>query len=270
MAKDDLTILVVSTKSYSDLWEGFFSCKENFWNDCPYHTVLSTDVNNYTRQGVEVISTGTYSEWSVRAKNALNKIKTKYVCFLLEDFYITKKVDTKKIEQALEIMKRDNIRHYKLFSLSKIKTPTYKENEYILTIPESLPYGLSLIAGIWEKDFFLQKIGNGIYNPWKFEVDRLEEEKKSNGSMRLVGLFDKRNILNITHMVVQGKYLRKSYKTISKINPSYLSNTRKKMSLIDALLYRSKSMLSDLKKNSHFVEYLLSPLNKYSVTSRNK
>lgn len=270
MAKDDLTILVVSTKSYSDLWEGFFSCKETFWKDCPYHTVLSSDVNNFERQGVEVLSTGSYAEWSVRARNALNQIKTKYVCFLLEDFYITKKVDTAKIEQALEIMERDKIRHYKLFSLSKIKTPIYEENEYLHTIPESLPYGLSLIAGIWEKDFFLEKIGTGIYNPWKFEVDRLEEEKKSNGSMRLVGLFDNRNILNITHMVVQGKYLRNSFKTLSKINPSYLSKSRKKMNIIDAFLYKSKSILSDVKKNSHFIEILLSPLNKYSVTSRNK
>lgn len=61
--------------------------------------------------------------------------------------------------------------------------------------------------GYW---IFEEKIGRDNYNAWKFEMNQLNGEKYNINKIEY--LIDDRNILNITHAVVQSSYLRSAVK----------------------------------------------------------
>ena len=119
--KNNLTILVVSYDGYRDMWNDFFNCKKLNWPDCPYETVLANNIDDFQYEGVRVINCGKDAQWSTRTRKALEAINTKYVCFMLEDFFISKKVETTVIEDVLKTMETNEIKYYKLLSLSKLK-----------------------------------------------------------------------------------------------------------------------------------------------------
>ena len=180
--KNQLSVLVVSNDGYSDFWDGFFDCLDKYWKDCPFELYLANNEMKYDRPYVNVINCGKDAQWSTRTRKALEAIKTKYVCFLLEDFFISASVNTGDLVKAVELMRDYNLSYYKLFSLSQFRSKKYKNIEFLYEIPADYPYGISLMAAIWEKDLFLEKIGKGDYNPWVFEVERLQEEKETDSS----------------------------------------------------------------------------------------
>lgn len=211
-----MTILVVSYDGYSDMWPGFFTCLRKYWPDCPYEVVLANNEKACPDSSARVVNCGAAAQWSTRTRMALDKINTRYVCFLLEDFYISESVDKQRIRQALDFMEEERINYYKLLSFSKIRTDVYPKGTGLQILPAGLPYGISLLAAIWEKDFFLSMIGEEDYNPWLFEARRIEEAEKEVDKNRIVGVYDSTNPLKICHMAVQGKYLPRSVDLMRK------------------------------------------------------
>lgn len=269
MTEDILSIVVVSTDSYSDLWPDFFKCLKDNWPDCPYKVYLVNNTLNPNIDGVEVINCGENAQWSERTRIALNKIPTKYVCCLLEDFFISDKVDTAVVKEAIDFMEKEGFLYYKILSLSKFTTENYKSIPYLQTIPASYRYGISLMASIWDKNYFLEKIGKENYNPWKFEVDRLNEEKEAKDPFKTVGVYDNRNILKITHMVVQGKFIPHSLR-IMRQKGYCKSVDRSSMSLLYYRIHRIKGYVGTLYRKYPIIRKMLYPLRNYSVTERNK
>lgn len=227
MMKDSrLTIIMVSCDDYSDMWSDFFKLKEMNWADCPFETVLANNVKNYQNNSVRVINCGLDAVWSKRTRTALEQIESKYVCFMLEDYFISDKVDTFAICKALNLMDLKGIKYYKLLSFSKIKTPYYDAEDGVRIIPDNLRYGISLQPAIWDREYFLELIGEEDYNPWVFEVRRIEEAKTKEPPFTVLGLYNERNLLNICHMVVQGKYIPNALKKMEK--KGYIVDTHKR------------------------------------------
>lgn len=218
---------------------------------------------------LSVLNCGPNAVWSTRTRMALTQLKSKYILFLLEDFYISQRVDTNKIQKTIQLMDDINIKYYKLLSLSSIHTPNYEDYKYLRIIPSNLRYGVSLMPAIWERDYFLSKIGDGDYNPWKFESDRNADAEKSDDT--LIGLYDSRNILNICHMVVQGKFLPNAIKRMKKSGYVFINLKRPiirgreyfKHSCIE-LFYNIQTRFPALKK-------LFQPLSKrFSISNKNR
>lgn len=266
---DRLSIVVVSYDGYNDMWNSFFECKEIFWPKCPYETLLANNIIDYHRVGVRTLNCGHEAQWSVRTRMALQSVKTKYVCFLLEDFFISSHVQTQNIENAIDLMESDNLKYYKLMSFSNIKAPNYKSYPHLIQIPDNYPYGISLMAAIWDKDFFLEKIGDGNYNPWKFEVDRLKEENNKTGDI-LLGVYDKSNPLNICHMVVQGKYLPPSVKHMKKCGVKIDLGARGVMSLWSYGIYLFKRWASQWSDRYPLLNKIIHLFYSGSVTAKFK
>ena len=266
-----MTILVVSYDGYSDLWDNFFKCKELYWRDCPYETVLANNKLEYKRDGVRVIHCGSDAQWSTRARTALKSIDSKYVCFLLEDFFISSFVDSSLVEGALNLMEQDSLKYYKLLSFSKIRTPQYKNKFGIKEIPNNLNYGVSLLAAIWEKDYFLEKIGEEDYNPWRFEADRnVESESASSDEKYIDKVYDSRNILNICHMIVQGKYIRRGVHVIAQKGINVDLSKRPVMTISETFSYKLKRFGSPIIRKYPFLRGLLKFVGFNSVEMDNR
>ena len=264
-----LTILLVSYDGYSDMWPTFFECKDTFWSDCPYPVVLANNEKDIDIRNVRVINCGKDAQWSTRTRKALESIDTKYVMFLLEDLFISDVVKTEKIERAIDLMDKEGINYYKIMTFSKINTNNFKNYEYLKQIPASLPYGISLQAAIWEKNHFLEMIGAEDYNPWVFEVRRLEDEKNSNEPYKLVGVYDNRNIMNICHMVVQGKFLRKAVKKMLQLGIHVDTNSRKIMSRRENFIYNLKLLVSSYTDKHQAARKILRFVGPASVVNKN-
>ena len=267
-----LTILVVSYDGYSDMWPDFFNCKTVNWPDCPFETVLANNEKDFNVEGVRVINCGKDALWSTRTRMALEQIETKYVCFMLEDFYIANKVDSQQIFDALSLMEKDSLLYYKLDSFSAIETPLYKGISYLKSIPANHKYGISLLSAIWDREFFIEKIGDGNYNPWKFEVDRnVEAEDPANTANSIVGVYDERDILNICHMVVQGKYLPEAVSFMKKNGYGFLNLDREVLHGKDLLVYRLRQAYVVAKRKMPWIRYFVDPFfKKYSVSEKYK
>lgn len=266
---NQLTILLISYDGYSDMWPAFFECKEKFWSDCPYSTVLVNNEKEFTAPNTKVIHCGKDAQWSTRTRKALQSIDTKYVLFLLEDLFISETVVTKDIERAVNLMEKDDILYYKIMNFSKIDTPIYNDYEYLKIIPASLPYGISLLAAIWNKDFFLDVLGSEDYNPWIFEVRRLEEEKSNKEPEKLIGVYDSRNIMNICHMVVQGKYLRKAVRKMEKNGIHVDTDSRKIMTIYENFIYSLKLFVSRYTDKHSVLRMILRKIGPVSIVKKN-
>ena len=222
MVKDiynDVSILVVGYDGYIDVWNHFFELMNKYWSERP-KTYLATSELTPHYDSVEVIPAGKNTEWSKRASVALEKIETPYVILMLEDFFISDYVDNDLVRASLKLVEENQIKFYQilvqLIKQSWEKGKPYKGNKHIHIVPRNKKYGINLQAAIWNTDFLREKIGDGNYNAWKFEMNQLETENYNDKKIEY--LIDDRNILNITHTIVQSQYLRSAIRKMEKIN----------------------------------------------------
>ena len=242
MKKHNMAILVIGFDGYNDLWNDFFTLFHKYWDDCPYKIYLSNNTLDFPVQNVTTIHAGADAEWSRKAQIALEQIEEDYICLLLEDFYLGKRVDNKVVEKALNLMAEDDLNYYKLNTFTPFKTESYKEYPYLHIIPENMEYGISLLPGIWKKEFLSEKLGKENYNAWKFECDRIAEEKGKTNKPLKGCVYDERNILQIVHGVVQGKYLPEAVKYFEKRGYSLNQSKRQVMSFKENFIYKTKRL----------------------------
>lgn len=238
---NDVSILVVGYDGYIDVWNHFFELMNKYWPKRP-KTYLATSELTPHYDNVEVIPAGKNTEWSKRASVALEKIETPYVILMLEDFFISDYVDNDLVRSSLKLVEENQIKFYQilvqLIKQSWEKGKPYKGNKHIHIVPRNKKYGINLQAAIWNTDFLREKIGDGNYNAWKFEMNQLETENYNDKKIEY--LIDDRNILNITHTIVQSQYLRSAIRKMEKINHHIDPSERKVLSKKEDFKYNLK------------------------------
>lgn len=165
------TILVSSCDKYKDAWEPFFKLLKIFWKEIgDYSIVLSTEKEEFccNELNISISHCLNSCSWSERLIHCLKEIKTKYVIFLLEDFFIQKQVDDKEIQNCIHRMENDP--QIACFYFKKVLN-SWKESPYIgyhECTPE-LKYRLNAQAAVWRKDALLEFL-DSKENPWEFEI----------------------------------------------------------------------------------------------------
>lgn len=255
-----MAIVVVSFDGYSDLWDDFFGLLNKFWYDRKYPTYLVNNNLNPNYDNINVINCGDGLQWSSRTRIALEKIKEPYICLLLEDLFIGDYIINSDIDEIMQFVTLNNIEYYKLNSFSKISTNTVLGKDYLHYIPENLDYGVSLQAAIWKKSFLLRLLGDKDYNAWQFENDRLKESRNKPSRYVKSWVYDNRNILNIHHGVVQGKFLPDTIKYFESINYKLNTKDRGILSNKDLYIYILKRYVSNHSPN--FLKSLLRTIGK--------
>lgn len=246
MKNSDMALVIIGYDPYKDVWNHYFKLLNKYWADNPFPVYL---VNNedpgIEYKGVTVINCGKDAEWSRKAQIAVQQVKEKYICLLLEDFLTRDYVDTEEVLKVVKFMKEKDMKYYKLTTFSKFRTPHYENYKFLYTIPKNMPYGISLQAAIWEKDFLKEKLGTDNYNAWTFEKDRLDEETNESGPLEGC-VFDNRNILQIEHAIVQSVYLPPAIRYFNKIGYKIDLNERGMMNKRQYFIYANKRFWSDL------------------------
>lgn len=242
MKDNRMAIVMVGFDGYDDVWIDFFNLYKKNWADCPYKIYLADGEKGYDLPELTTVHAGKDAEWSRKVQKALEVVEEKYICLLLEDFYFGSPVDNAVVSEALDLMEKDELKYYKLNTFSPIKTAKYKNFDYLRVLPGNLEYAISLQPGIWEKDFLKEKVGTENYNAWKFEVDRINEEKNASSEPMKGCVYDERNILQIQHGIVQGKYLPECVKYFRKKGYELNQSRRSVMSFKENFIYKSKRL----------------------------
>jgi hypothetical protein len=111
----NLSIFVNSCDDFEDCWHPFFTLFAKNWNNCKFPIFLNTETKSYSHKNLNIIST-TVSigkkrklSWSKCLDFALNKVKTKYILYLQEDYFLEYPVKKRLLFNLIKIMEENNI-----------------------------------------------------------------------------------------------------------------------------------------------------------------
>ena len=180
---DNLTIVINSCDKYEDLWYPFFEVFRKNWENCPCKIILNTESKTYVHptkisdNGIDCLQLfkdNPNVDWSTRYLETLKYVKTKYMLFLMEDCFFTRKVDedglVKLIKTADRIKKFGAI--YFSFPLDRL----YKEKRTNFNrFTRYTLYRVCAYSGLWLTDKFKSTLNSGE-SPWEYELYARQRE----------------------------------------------------------------------------------------------
>lgn len=186
----DACVLILSSDRYADLWEPFFTLFFRYWKDCPYKVYLGANLKKYDDSRVVTIQSGEPKDWATDTRSIVSQIPEQYIILLLEDYFLTRPADCATLRKSIELMKSDNADFMRLgcFPVSFNDLYPFRQHPLesfaVVTEPGAM-YALTLQAGIWKKDSFLDLLIPGE-SPWDFEIEASKRATKK--KFRMLGI----------------------------------------------------------------------------------
>lgn len=245
MKKNRLSIFIDSFDGNSDIWPSFFTVFNRFWPNCSYPRYLVSNYKDCNEKGITVIKTEEDKKWIPCTLRAIKKIETKYIFFLLEDYFFSKTINEEDIEEILDYMDEHDIYFYRMsyrsdLDKSKIRQP----------IKADPPYVINLQPVIWKRNIFEKYLSElsekGVSSPWDFERHFIEFYQSHNDSDFVPGvMYDTRDLMGYKNAIIQGKWVRKVIKYYDK-------NTDIRLNIGGRpLLSVKEEMMDNLKQKGH-------------------
>lgn len=255
---DKMAVFVLSCDKYHDVWDEFFNLKDRYWTNCNFQWYLITESLIYNRPDVKTLNFK--GDWSTRLRNALNEVNNPYICTFLEDYFICDTIDNERINRLAHFMEEHKVSFLNMDDgFNHIQnTPNLEQYcEDILVIPNHMQYGVDTAGAIWNRDYLLEKLGEGDYSAWQFELDRCNEAKTEEG---LTGklLLDQKQSLNISKIpvIIQGAYYPPAIRYFKKKGYKINCRERRIMSQWDVFVYWLKRRCSHSKYGRKFMKWV--------------
>lgn len=243
--KNDLTIVVMAYDSYSDVWPGFVKCKQKYWKDCQYETVMINcdtaieNLNENVSGGFNrVICAGTGLEWTERLHIGLKEIKSPYVLLWLEDLFLSQEFSNEVVERYIDILKmHEEVGHIRICKDLQYQKE-YPEDD---TLGEILPghaYRVSTHPAIWKTEY-LMKLTEEPMDAWNFEY----QKGFSCDEYNLKSLIVKEEVFRFTNMVWRAKWTKEAVRLdkLEQLDIDY--SKRKKHSLWSNIITSVNTMI---------------------------
>lgn len=246
MLKDSLSILVSTCDNYSDLWPLFSYYFEKNWPECDLNKYVLTNNAEFPSDGFKTIKVGEDKDWSSNIIAALSEINTKYVLILLEDVFISKKVDHNLFEKiCIDFISMEG--NYLKF-LAHPRSKKRSNSIFFNVLPPGTLYRSTAVFALWDRNVLLEILKEGE-DAWEFET-RGSIRSDSYENFYVI----KANFFEYIHSVVRGKFLYSAWKEI-KINEPHL---------LELISRQVNSRVFDFKQNlillRHNLFYFFIPL----------
>lgn len=162
-----MKILVCSCDKNNDLFEPFYYCIEKYWKDHPEIIYSTETIQNPYYKTININEQ--IERWTKRIRETLKKIDDDEILLMIDDIFIRKPVDTKRIDYA-----RANLKgNIACFNFEKVFNQDDQEsglNGWKIRKKGS-PYELSLMCGLWNKEKLLKVLENDS-DPWTVEYNQ--------------------------------------------------------------------------------------------------
>lgn len=239
--ENNFSIIISTCDKFSDLWDAHIQLLNKNWADRNVDTFLVTDKpTDRTFENVNVVAAGEATEITERLRVVMPLIKTEYILFTLDDYFLTEKISTKAILKDIEDMKEQEIDYMRLSVLSRKNLKNRKAVEVAdkiyLMDNWAREYVVSLYAGLWKKSF-MQKTLNEALNAWQYEVALTKMAR----DMQARCAVSCRKEFPILDVIRKGKVLTKARAYFNK-NPIYIG-TRETMKRKDEIMLDIRTWL---------------------------
>lgn len=178
--KKDISLVVSSCDKYSDAWYPYFELLKKYWPEHPQDIYLITENKEYSHAGlnISVCKHGEDCTWSDRLYRTLEQVKSKYIIFSLEDYFLLGYVKQDMIEKCISWMEEDPlIVECRLHGSEReclVESEKYAPFRYA---EDNTPYRFDTQVAIWNREALMHFIDR-TEDPWQFE------EK---GTKRIIG-----------------------------------------------------------------------------------
>lgn len=165
---NNLTLLVGTCDDYSFLWKNFIKLCNKYWEPECKKMIVSEELK-HDYHSYEFITPGNNINWSDRMIHAINQIKTDFIFFVLEDYFLKEKISNQSIIESINFLEKENANKlvfttipFGFYKLFHIKDDLYK-------MQDDSDYLTSVQPAIWRKSFLLKCLQKN-WNPWEFEI----------------------------------------------------------------------------------------------------
>lgn len=221
--KDKLTMVISSCEAYSDLWDNHILLLNENWKDRDIKTVIVTDkIHESNYQDIEIFSAGALLEMPQRLKKYIKTCDTKYILVTLDDYYVDKKIDTKKIQRAIDIMETKKLDYFRFWPYPH-ERKKIDDIEKAYWIELNGNYKVNLYPAIWRKEFLEDTIKDSL-SAWEYEVSLTSIAKSLgancaysvNNEFHIVDVIRKGELLHPAKKYLDSKGLKLDRKLISR------------------------------------------------------
>ena len=241
----NFAMIVVSCDNYSDLVNTFFNLQKKYMSWFNNNIYLINETTEFYDINAIQIHVGKDVNWTKKVEIALNQIKEDYLLFMLEDYFIGNDVNENYISSAVDIMKKNNLKYYRITAIPNSNKKS-KYADYLSAIPNNLRYGINLQCAIFRKDFLYEIIKGKDRNAWQAETDLLKKIGKKY-EFNIDGcVLDNRNIIDIHNGVIKGKFVPSTIKFFKKKGILISNKNRKTLSCLEVFSIKLKKFIGKL------------------------
>ena len=154
--KNKISLIIASCHAYEDVLEKLISqLEKNSFFDLGFDKViLATDKINkskkYSSLWIDDVVVG--SDWGERVRKAFHSTITEQSLLILDDYFLTKKIDKHSFYDALTLSKKFDCLYLTAVLQSSIKNN--KNHKLFEELEESTLYKVNTTVGIWRKNQF--------------------------------------------------------------------------------------------------------------------
>lgn len=165
--ESDCTVLVSSFDGFEDCWAHFEYGINKYWADCPWPIVLMTGKKVPKYKRISALPLGQDRSWASNMIEALKHVKSPYVLYMQEDYWLVQPVKTDLIKSYLKQMQEGHWRYMRLTPWPTADQPIPGNNLFGVCL-EHNPNRVCLQSAIWDREFLLSLLYDGE-SGWNFE-----------------------------------------------------------------------------------------------------
>lgn len=162
-----MVIVVCSCDKNKDLFYPFYHCMEKYYTNHPKIIYTTETIKNPYYETIN--KNYPLEKWTKRIRETLKEIPDNEILLMIDDIFIRKPVDTKRIDYA-----RANLKgNIACFNFEKVFNPEDKEsglNGWKIRKKGS-DYELSIMCGLWDKEKLIHILEKDS-NPWDVEYNQ--------------------------------------------------------------------------------------------------
>lgn len=160
MKENKYTIIVSSFDGSSDTWSPFFSLFFKFWPDIDAQIYLMANKKSYKDTRVNTFNIINDMGWASNMLEILSIIKTPYIVYMQDDYFLKSTVNNKYIKYLVNNMNKWNASYIRLIPSPKPDLIFSIDNRLGI-ISKGQKYRVSLQASIWSVSDLISIIKSG-------------------------------------------------------------------------------------------------------------
>ena len=170
---DRIAVLVNSCDAYEETWPYMFKLLFKYMEnngDARYSYYLNTETKTFNDLRVNELHFNEKS-WSSRLINCLKSLEEQYVVLLLDDFFITRRVDTDEFFKVIRFMDSSDIDAVYFKHITGQMSDKLFLNRYIEMNPD-VKYYMTFQACVWKRESLIRILVPDV-SPWDIEEKNL-------------------------------------------------------------------------------------------------